>query len=177
MVIRKRLPLVGKALTFVTTSIDNHRPILSNNEVAEACLQQLSETIKSYQVSLVGYVLMPTHIHLLLGFPRIEHLSEFMQRFKGLSSLRIKEILTRVKGTKRQKYFKLWESRFDDVIIISEEQFRIKLAYIHKNPVKARLATSEVEWKYSSAGDWLSNRAGILPVDKKFQWSAWTWKD
>ncbi|MCX6830452.1 MAG: transposase [candidate division Zixibacteria bacterium] len=171
MVIRRRLPLIGKALVFVTTSINNHKPTLSNNEVAEACLQQLSETLVNYQVSLVGYVLMPTHIHLLLGFPHIEQLSEFMQRFKGLSALRVKEILARQTGMLRQREFKLWKSRFDDVITVSEEQFRIKLGYIHMNPVKAGLAASETEWKYSSAGDWILDRAGILPVDKNFRWN------
>ena len=45
----------------------------------------------------------------------------------------------------------IWASRFDDVAIFSESQFRVKLDYIHNNPVKAGLAKTPEGYPYSSA--------------------------
>jgi hypothetical protein len=64
--------------------------------------------------------------------------------------------------------FSLWKPRFDDVIIISEEQMRTKLNYIHNNPVKAGLVSNPEDDRYTSAGDWLDNRPGLLPIDKNW---------
>lgn len=45
--------------------------------------------------------------------------------------------------------------RFDDLVIVSQKQFGIKLNYIHENPVRKELVTNAVEWKWSSAKFWL----------------------
>ena len=62
--------------------------------------------------------------------------------------------------------------RYDDLIIISDKQFRIKLEYIHNNPVKAGLVTTAIEWPYSSARDWLTNEEGVIKVDRFFSWQS-----
>ncbi len=55
--------------------------------------------------------------------------------------------------------------------ITSEEQFKIKLDYIHNNPVRAGLVSDAYRWRYSSASNWLRDRAGMLKVDKGFSWT------
>jgi len=57
------------------------------------------------------------------------------------------------------------------LVVTSQEQFRIKLDYIHNNPVKAGLVSDACRWPYSSVSDWLSDRAGLLRVDKEFSWT------
>ena len=57
-----------------------------------------------------------------------------------------------------------------DLIIYSKEQFRVKLNYIHYNPVRGGLVDSPIAWPYTSAGDWLENKPGLLPIDKNFEW-------
>jgi putative transposase len=172
MVVRKRLKITGRALVFVTTAVTDWLPIFSNEVLAHTVLAQLRETSNHFGVSLVGYVLMPSHLHALLGFPHVELLSKFMQSVKILSAKRIKELdlgiyrdRLRVNGE-----FRLWRPRFDDLLISSEKQLKIKLDYIHNNPVKAGLVTHAGDWKYSSASDWLDNCPGIIKVDKEFSW-------
>jgi len=65
-----------------------------------------------------------------------------------------------------------WKPRFDDLIIWSEKQFRIKVNYIHNNPVKAGLVERPIDYAFSSATDWLLDKPGLVPVDKE-----WTWSD
>ena len=93
MVVRKRLDIKGRALVFVTATIHEWTPIFRADKIALATLKKLDETTQYFDVALVGYVLMPTHLHLLFGFKRIELLSKFMQSFKILSSKEVKNLV------------------------------------------------------------------------------------
>ena len=66
--------------------------------------------------------------------------------------------------------YKLWKPRFDDLIVNSEKQLKIKMEYIHNNPVKAGFVEHAEDWTYSSAVDWLTARRGLLSIDKEYQW-------
>lgn len=87
---------------------------------------------------------MSNHFHLLLkikdGGPG---LGKFMQQVKSISA---RLLFPEHKG--------IWQERFDDVAIYTLEQFRIKLNYIHMNPVKAGLVGEAERYEYSSARDW-----------------------
>ncbi len=132
------------------------------------------------RLTIVGWVLMPTHVHLLIGLERVDELSKTMQSLKILTSKRIRagiesgEVVLGSSLESRLFYrdeFRLWQRGFDDVIIYSEKEFKIKLEYIHNNPVKAGLVTDSTAWLNSSASDWLLDRPGPLPIDKIFSWS------
>lgn len=172
MVIRKRLPITGKAMAFVTTTVTEWSPVFAVERCARSILQQLHRTVTFYQLSLAAYVVMPSHIHLLLGFKEIEKLSKVVQQFKSLSTRQLQPLLPpNLKEVfHRTGRFQFWKPRFDEVIIWSEKQFRIKVDYIHRNPVKAGLADKMADYPFSSAGDWLSDRSGLIPVDKEWLW-------
>jgi REP element-mobilizing transposase RayT len=153
----------GPALAFVTTTVADWNPVFASSGAAEEVASQLAETGRFFDVAIIGYVVMPTHIHALLGFPDITKLSRFMQAFKGLTARRIRELEEGKSGT-------LWMRRFDDVIVYSEKQFRTKLEYIHNNPVEAGLAGSPTDWPCSSARDWLLNEPGLIEITKSWDW-------
>jgi len=169
MPVRKRLNLVGPAVAFVTTTVYDWQPVLTREDVAPKVTGQLKETLSVFRVAVFGWVIMPSHVHLLLGFPEIENLSRCVQSFKSLSSRRIKEL--RLEELARNDY-KLWRPRFDDLIICTETQYNIKMEYIHNNPVKAGLVSKAEDWPYSSAVDWLTERRGLLGIDKEHKWLA-----
>jgi hypothetical protein len=58
----------------------------------------------------------------------------------------------------------LWKDRFDDLVIESEETLRVKIEYIHNNPVRAALVSDPEDWRYSSARNYLRDDHSILPV-------------
>ena len=159
-------------MVFVTTTTVERIPVFKSQAVCESVVAQLEETSRYFAVSLVGYVLMPSHLHALLGLPKIEFLSKFMQSFKSLTSRRLKNLFS--DNLKNSLWntgrFRLWRPRFDDVVITSEKQFRIKLDYIHNNPVKAGLTTKPEDWKYSSAYEWLGDSKRLIGIDKYFEW-------
>lgn len=157
-------------MAFVTTTVAEWTPVFADEGCARSILQQLHRTVIHHQLSLAAYVVMPSHIHLLLGFKEIEKLSKVIQQFKSLSTRQLRPLLppNLIEVFHRNGRFQFWKPRFDEVIIWSEKQFRIKVDYIHRNPVKAGLADKIADYPFSSAGDWLSDRPGLVPVDKEW---------
>ena len=62
--------------------------------------------------------------------------------------------------------FRFWMRGYDDLGIYSERQFRIKLEYIHNNPLKAGLVGRAEDYVFSSARDWIDGSTGLITVDK-----------
>jgi putative transposase len=124
--------------------------------------------MKYYHVSIAAYCLMPSHLHAIINLENIMDLSAIVGSFKSLSSRRMKsqfpEAFKDWPGS--EESFHLWKIRFDDFIIRDLEQFQVKMNYIHKNPVRAKLVEKATDWKYSSAGDWLLDIKGVIEIDK-----------
>jgi len=159
-------------VVFITTTVLNWLPVFNNDKAAKTVLMTLKDNLEHYQCCLLGYVLMPSHIHCILCMSDMANLSRFMQTFKILSSKRIKalELPGFHKKLRYKNDFRLWKPRYDDLVINSEKQFLIKLKYIHLNPVRAGLVQRVKDWKYSSAGDWLVGKPGIIPVEINYEW-------
>jgi len=172
MPVQRLKELTGPGLVFVTTTVIDWLPVFASPRIAELVARQLAQTAGQKGVSIVGYVVMPSHVHKLIGLHDIQSLSTFVQAFKSLTARRVREIGLSEYGRElfRSGRFQLWKRRFDDVIITSEEQFRIKLNYVHENPVKAGLSENAVDWPFSSARSWLLDESGAVPIDKAFTW-------
>jgi REP element-mobilizing transposase RayT len=170
MPVRRLKGQKGPALVYVTTTCIDWLPIFSDREAAKCIARQLGETAKAMNTAIVAYVVMPTHMHALLGFPDVKELSNFMQTFKSLSSRSIKALDFRnfKNFLHKNGMFSLWKRGFDDLIIFSEEQFWTKLTYIHENPVRAGLVEKATDWEFSSAKDWALGENGLSTIDKTF---------
>jgi putative transposase len=177
MVVRKKLWINESGLVFVTTTVLGWIPVFNIKSVAIATLHELGKTVEQFHGSLAAYVLMPSHIHIIIHLSDISNLSKFIQTFKSMSSRRVKDIVIRqVLPFAARKYymdtftkgdqFRFWRPRFDEFIITSRRQLRIKLDYIHNNPVKAGLVLQPTDWPYSSAADWLKGIKGVIKVEK-----------
>lgn len=173
MPVERHQGISGPTLVFVTTTVKDWLPVFSMRLAADALTEQLEESTRVMNVSVMGYAIMPSHIHMMIGLEEYNHLSKFMQSFKSLSSRRIQKLeLGRIRSTLYiDGKFVLWKRRFDDLIIYSQEQFKTKLEYIHNNPVRAGLADTATDWEYSSACDWLEGVDGQIPVEKNYNWT------
>jgi len=142
MPLRHRNLLKFQFLYFVTTSTFKHNPFPNLPDSLFTIKNVLFKTSKDKNIELLAYVLMPNHIHLIVySEKRGPGISSFMHSLKG----RIREDL--------QGKGKFWQDRFDDVGITTEKQLKIKLDYIHFNPVKAGLVRTPEDWMFSSYGE------------------------
>jgi len=71
-----------RQLHFIACSCYRRRPLLGTGRRRDAFLRILNEVRERYQFWLVGYVVMPAHIHLLISEPRVDTPSTVMQVLK-----------------------------------------------------------------------------------------------
>ncbi len=86
-----------------------------------------------------AFVVMPDHVHLLLTPAPEVSLEKAMQLIKGGFSFQLKSKMD------------VWERSFDSRRIVDEQDFRTRLGYIHRNPVRRGLVDVEEMFPYSSA--------------------------
>jgi REP element-mobilizing transposase RayT len=145
---------------FVTTTFKDWEAFGDIEGVYGQLIKSLKFCVEKYKARISGYVLMPTHIHLLL-FIDGKKLSGFMRDFKKYISQKASRDLSPDKTS-------VWMPRYDRVAIRSLSVFQTKLKYIHDNPVRNGLVKNTEDWIWSSAGDYLGGYDGELPI-----WKDW----
>jgi putative transposase len=101
-------------------------------------------------VEIIAYCFMPTHIHLVLRQLKKDGISIFMS--KVLNSY------TRYFNLKNKRKGPLWESRFKNVEVGTDEQLLHLTRYIHLNPVTANLVEDPSDWSFSSYKEYLGEK-------------------
>ncbi|MFQ6083659.1 MAG: transposase [Candidatus Aminicenantia bacterium] len=150
---------VGNYPHFITTKTRNNIPIFSNPILARACLLFIEELHIDLKFKVMGYILMPDHLHLILVLPEGKNISYIMKRIKGATARKINILIGKI-GT-------LWQSDFYDHIIKNEKELRDKLKYIHRNPLRSDLVKDLREYEFSSFRTYENDNV-ILKVDFDF---------
>ncbi len=121
-------------------------------------LKFLEEYKERFDFLLYAYVLMPTHLHLLIEVGEIP-LSRLMQ------SLQFR--YTRNYNLRYQSWGHLFQGRYK-AILCEKDSYLIQLsAYIHLNPVRAKLVKDPSEYPWSSYREYLKGGKGEV-VDSSF---------
>jgi len=101
--------------------------------------------------------------------------SDYMRDFKRHTSTEVIKLLKKDKKVKLLDdlynlggtgNYRLWKDRFDDLIIVTEKTLKIKIDYIHNNPVKAGLVKNITDWNYSSARNYYLDDDSLFRVDR-----------
>ena len=98
---------------------------------------------KQYTFAVIGYVVMPEHVHLLLGEPETRNISVAIKALKQSIARRVLRALR--KQTSQIELFaagpplRFWQARFYDFNVWSSKKLTEKLRYMHRNPVKRGL--------------------------------------
>jgi putative transposase len=150
---------------FITTNTYKHYPFFRDQRLSQILLEELGFYSRKLGFELVGYVIMPDHVHLLLWWDSEENptlgISNIMSRIKTMTSKRAKRYLFydgAIKyvdkladvGQPAQGSFRLWQHGFYDFNIFSDGKLLEKLEYIHSNPVRAGFVLSPGDYKWSS---------------------------
>ena len=137
---------------FVTSIAANRRRILDQD--AELLARALHRAHQKSLFSVVAWVILPDHFHAVLYTPHGDT-SRIVQQIKQSFS-RQHRSLTGVGGP-------VWQHRFWDHIIRSDDDARHHIDYIHYNPVKHGLVDSPGKWPLTSFRRYL--RLGIYQPD------------
>lgn len=141
---------------FVTTSFHQHVALGSVPGMYNNLGSTLQFCLKKYGGSLIGYVFMPTHLHMIVMIQG-KLLSPLMRDCKKLIAQKVCPKLGIVANP-------VWEVGYDRVAIVSEQALLVKLRYIHSNPPKAGLVAKPEDWRWSSASTYQTGTQGPLAI-------------
>ena len=149
-----------RQLHFLTFSCYHRAPLLGTAHARDTFLATLERARRWYGFYVVGYVVMPEHVHLLISETGTGSLALALQMMKQMASRALR-------GSRWREPF--WQARYYDFNVWSERKRVEKLRYMHRNPVKRGLVHDPEEWPWSSFRHYLTGEEGLVEVE-----SAWT---
>ena len=165
-------------LHFLTFSCYHRQPLFSDPSRRDLLLETLERTRRRYRFVVLGYVVMPEHVHLLVSEPQRDTLSTAIQALK-LSF--VQKLHSPVVPTSRNNgetwgipsvdrndsngSRRFWQARYYDFNVWTEKKRIEKLRYIHRNPVKRGLVNSPEQWRWSSYRWYLSGEKGPVKIN------------
>ena len=162
---------------FVTTVIYRRLPVFSIQSNVIALIDSLNYYRYKQKYNLLGYVIMPDHIHLIIWLRGGSNISEIMRDLKKFTAVRIirqleveeryawlRVIKESGKKTGRGMH-KLWQDSYWDKIIYSRKMLREKLEYIHNNPIRAGLVQDVSVYPYSSYRNYEDGDHSLILID------------
>ena len=159
-------------LHFITCSCYRRLPFLSAARCRDRFLTILEQTRQRYRFVVVGYVVMPEHIHLLFTEPEVGTPSTVMQVLKQRTARAL--FPKRKRSDPKQRRLlgdepqprAFWQARFYDFNVWTTKKRVEKLRYMHRNPVKRGLVESTEQWRWSSYRFYLLEEDGPVRVNE-----------
>ena len=160
-------------LHFITTSCYQRSALLGGPANRDLFLEVMEQVRRRYRFVVVGYVVMPEHVHLLLGEPERGDPSIVMKVLKQSFARRLLG-RTRAAADPRQSSLwdtaltegHVWQHRFYDFVVFSEKKRVQKLRYMHRNPVTRGLVLTPDQWKWSSYRHYVMGEPGPVLVNE-----------
>ena len=160
-------------LHFLTFSCYRRLPLLGTVRARQVFVRELARVRAQYGFLLVGYVVMPEHVHVLIGEPRKGTPSTVLQMLKQRVSKKL--------GKKQRRNFvgqlrlafpvpvesprSFWQARFYDFNVYTHRKRREKLEYMHRNPVTRGLVKHPMDWPWSSWSFYAKRETGLVGID------------
>mgnify|MGYP006309502627 CR=1 FL=1 len=143
------------------TQVVKDRQRLFEDESLICLLWEVVNTVQNYHpFSVLAYVLLPDHFHLLMKPKGGSNFSQIMHSIKRNFTFEYKRRMN------IQYSISLWQRRFWDHVIRNEDDFENHFHYIHNNPVKHGYVNKIIDWKFSSFLDW--QQRGVYE-----KWNGW----
>jgi putative transposase len=139
-------------LHFVTFSCYQRQAHLGTPTARDLFEEALERTRRGYRFQVIGYVVMPEHVHLLVSEPGKKSLALSLQGLK-LSVVR------------RSKCNPFWQARYYDFNVFTEAKRVEKLEYMHWNPVRRGLAENAEDWRWSSYRHYRTGEPGRVEIE------------
>lgn len=154
----------------VTTKTYGNRTIFQDEAASELLIQVIYEVREKLRFKLIGFVVMPDHVHLMIVPNRRNTISDVMRHIKGRFSRRYNKLSRGMNspdyevsvhpdcdvfghnvGNSSLPESTVWQESFYDHVIRNRKEFDQRLNYLYDNPVKAKLAERPEDYEYCSA--------------------------
>ena len=159
---------------FVTFSCYRRYPLLNEDTAALLFLIELGAIRTEHNIRILGYVLMPDHVHLVLYPPEEIRLGVVIGQMKARIVRAIlaawsergspvpEQLVVKNGGCRKHV---IWQRRCYDHNCRTAEAVREKINYCHNNPVHRGLVSEPGEWRWSSY-QWYAGKCDVpLAID------------
>jgi putative transposase len=155
-------------LHFITFSRHRRQPWLGSPQRRDLFLRVFEQVRRRMGFDVLGYVVMPEHVHLLISEPEFGDPSGVVQLIKQRTA---RQILRRARACADQTNFwpdedavHVWQRRFYDFNVFTAKKRAEKIRYMHNNPVTRRLVRSPAEWRWSSYRYYAFHEEGVVKI-------------
>jgi REP element-mobilizing transposase RayT len=167
---------------YITSVTQNRLPVFRTTKLKEVMCEALNEARTSASLLIFAYVVMPDHLHALIGSERKP--SEVLRYVNGISGHRIIEHLKerecesslaklrQASGPRDYKH-SLWDHHPNLKLISTENGLFEKANYIHLNPVRAGLVKRAEDYHFSSVRCWQRRPLEDEPIWVDLDQIAW----
>jgi putative transposase len=135
---------------------------MENGRAIDLLVRQLIESRQKYKYKLLGYAIMPEHIHLVILPPEIMKLGLVIREIKSKMA---REYFSEVRNNQSGKNV-FWQKRCYDHNCRNTESVKEKITYCHNNPVKRGLVSEPGEYKWSSYNWYMGRRDVPILIDE-----------
>ena len=148
---------------YLTSVAKDRLPVFRKDNIKEIVCKAIAEARTSAGFLLFAYVVMPDHLHTIVGSELKP--SKVLQYINGIISRRLIQFLKdeghqrslqklRHEDMRRNYRYSLWDHHPNAKLLPNEDIFLQKLRYVHLNPVRAGLVEKAEDYRFSSARIW-----------------------
>ena len=148
-------------IVFITQIVENRTPAFTHPEYVSLLRQVWHKTKERHPFTMLAYVILPDHFHLLIRPNGENNFSQIMHSIKMSYTLSLKRLL------KEDTPLQFWQKRFWDHVIRNENDLENHIHYIHFNPIKHGYVPDPGDWKNSSFHEWQQRGA----YSRQVNWS------
>jgi REP element-mobilizing transposase RayT len=166
----------GVYVYFVTFTIIDWLPIFINPEPTQILMDSMRYCIREKGLRINAYVIMPNHLHMIV-FDRMFDNTRLQQALADLRKYtgrrladyvddNLPETLAKVihRNDLADRDRQIWQPCWHAEGLLNEHFWKEKMDYIHQNLVRKGYVQLPEHWRYSSAGYWLKQEVGDVPV-------------
>jgi len=158
-------------LHYITFTCYHRQSWLAGCRRRDLFLEVLERVRQRYQFVVVGYVVMPEHVHLLINEPEKGNPSVVVQAVKQGFARHVLRPFRQRRLRAQTELFSgqpehVWQKRFYDFNVWSEHKRIEKLRYMHENPVRRGLVLQPEQWKWSSYRSYVCGEAGAVLINQ-----------
>ena len=143
---------------FITFSCYRRLPFLKTAQARDVFVRELAKVRDELGFHLLGYVVMPEHVHLLMSEPPSGTPSTVLHKLKLRVARRLRKRSKRATAAQLPLPFPadggapraFWQARFYDFNVYTQRKKLEKLHYMHANPITRKLVLHPGQWPWSS---------------------------
>jgi len=142
------------ATYFFTVVTHQRKPVFRSETTIQILRDAISEELQRRPFVMEAAVILPDHLHCLWQLP--ENDSDYSSRWREIKKSVTKQV---GKNKNSRNEGDVWQRRFWEHQVRSEDEWRMYMDYIHYNPAKHGYVKTPLEWEWSSFSRWVERGA------------------